>query len=212
MLVTPMAVVALGFAFMSASGMEGRPDGTDAKGGADKSLKTVKTWLKGLCKGEPQGLSKIEAVDAAVRRLFPDEQFYSVRFMRYPRAVKPPAPLKLENLVGVHADGSVERIDSLDALKTLLEKKLADVRTEDQARSALLASLRLAQEFYQDGNYTFTVPEQSISVVSRDNHWIASGKSVVTKGGEGEITVSLTTGTPGQVTIKGKVKPDVRLR
>src|SRR5581483_9263361 len=149
MLVTPMAVVALGFAFMSASGMEGRPDGTDAKGGADKSLKTVKTWLKGLCKGEPQGLSKIEAVDAAVRRLFPDEQFYSVRFMRYPRAVKPPAPLKLENLVGVHADGSVERIDSLDALKTLLEKKLADVRTEEQARSALLASLRLAQEFYQ---------------------------------------------------------------
>ena len=102
--------------------------------------------------------------------------------------------------------------ESLDALKKLIEKKLADVRSEDQARATLLACIRLAQEFYQDGFYTFTVPKDSVSVLVRDSRLVASGKAVVTKGGKGEITVTLMAGSPPKVAIEGKVRPDVRLR
>jgi len=215
MLFTNITAVTLGVALIVLSAMQTEPDVTDPKAGiaADKSRDAVDAWLKALTKGKPlPAPPKIAVVDEAVRSLFPDNQFYTVQFMRYPRAVKPPVPLKLENLVQVRSDGSVDRIESLDALKKLFEKKLADVRDEGQARLVLLACLRLAEEFYQDGYYTFTVPEHAVSVVRRDSHFIASGKAVVTKGGQGEITVTLTTGAPSKIAIDGKVRPDVRLR
>jgi hypothetical protein len=91
-------------------------------------------------------------------------------------------------------------------------QKLAHINDAKEARVSLLACLRLAEEFYQDGHYTFTVPENSISVAQEDKGWVASGKAVVSKGGSGEIKVTLTAGTPPKVSIEGKVRPDARPR
>jgi hypothetical protein len=180
---------------------------------AAKGRAAVQAWLKDLANGKPlPDPPKIAAVDETLSNVFPDDRFYTVRFIRYPRAVKPPTPLKLENLVSVSQDGSVQRIESLDALKKLFEKKAAEVQTEDQARAVLRACLRLAEEFYQDGYYVFDTPEQSISVVHSDANWTVSGKAAVTQGGKGEIKVSMTTGAPGNVAIEGKVRPDSRNR
>jgi hypothetical protein len=214
MLLTKIAAVNAGLLLAALAVAQAGQDGTDPPAGADKGRQAVEAWLKDLNNGQPLPVPPTIAAadDDAVRTLFPDGRFYTVRFMRFPRAVIPPNRLKLENLVRVRPDGSVDRIESLDALKKLCEAKLADVRDEGKARVALLACLRLAEEFYQDGYYTFTVPERSVSVVRRDNHWVASGKAEVTKGGKGEITVTVTTGTPSTVTIGGKVRPDVRDR
>jgi hypothetical protein len=203
--------VALALLGMVQAGQD--PPGQDPKPDDDKSRKVVEAWVTEIAKGESVPvLPKIAAVGDAVRKLFPDDRFYTVRYMRYPRAVIPPAPLKLDNVVFVRPNGTVERIESLEALQKLIEKKLADVCDAGQARVALLACLRLAQEFYQDGYYTFTIPEDSLSVVARDGGWVASGKDVVSKGGRGEIKVTLTTGTTPTVVIDGKVRPDVRPR
>jgi len=215
MLLTKITVATVGLALAALSVVLAGQDGTDQKGGAaaDKSRDAVEAWLKALTKGEAlPAPPTIAAVDGSVLSFFPDDRFYAVRFMRYPRAVTPPAPLRLENLVRVRPDGSVDRIESLDALKKLFEPKLTNVRDDGKVRAALLACLRLAEEFYQDGHYTFTVSEQSVSVVHRDDHLVASAKAVVTNGGKGEITVMLTTGAPSTITIDGKVRPDVRNR
>ena len=215
MLFIKIAAVTLGLALIVHGATQAGPESTDPRAGSadDKSRDAVDAWLKTLTKDKPLPVPpKIAGVDDAVHRFFPDERFYTIQFMRYPRAVKPPAPLKLENLVQVNPDGAVHRIENLDALKKLFEKKLAQVNDQSEARVALLALVRLAEEFYQDGYYTFTVPEQSVSVVRHDNHWVASGKAVVSKGGQGEITVTLTIGAAAKIAIEGKVRPDVRLR
>jgi hypothetical protein len=227
MFLTRIAAVTIGLALVVLSNKAVGHDGTDphgldekkpraAKNGADShatdSRQAVDNWLKDVVTGQSVP-PKTEAVDdEAIRSLFPDDRFYAVRFMRYPRAVKPPSPLKLENLVRVRPDKSVERIENLDALKKLLEAKLATIPDENTARVALRASLRLAEEFYQDGYYTFTIPEQSISVAKVDGQLVASGKAEVTKGGKGSISVKLTTGGPSKVAIEGSVRPDVRNR
>jgi hypothetical protein len=187
--------------------------GPNAGAPADQGRDAVDAWLEGLSKGKaPPVPPKIAAVDAAVRELFPHEHFYTIRYLRYPRAVRPPGPLKLENLVCVHTNGTVDRLENLEALKKLFEKKLPDLRDEVQTRAALVACLRLAEEFYQDGYYTFTIPDSSVSITRHDDHFVASGKTVVTKGGKGEVTVKLTTGSAGKIEIEGKTRADVRLR
>src|SRR5262249_32781113 len=175
-------------------------------------------WLKKLAKEDaakdrpPSPIApRVTEVDGDVRRFFPDDRFYGVRFPRFPQAIAPYGSLKSENVVRVRPDGSVEPVEGYDGLKKLFEKKLADVRDEDQTRLALRACLRLAEEFHQDGHYTFTV--RDVSVVRRDDRLVASGKAVVTKGGRGEITATVTAGDPGKVEIKAnKIRPDVRDR
>jgi len=217
---------ALGFALVALSAVQAGQGDPDPKDGAadDKSRAAVDAWLRrimtsdGATDVQPVPVApKVVPIDEAVRRVFPEDRFYSVRFLRYPRAVMPPRPLALENLVCVRPDGSVDWIKDLDALKRYLGDKLPPVRDEAPARAAVLAYLRLAEEFYQDGHYTFTVPEDAISVSRQGDQLVASGKAVVTKGGKGEVTVTLPFDTSGklkvdEVKIVGRVRPDVRLR
>jgi len=177
------------------------------------SRAALDTWL-GHIPGSKDG--KVAPVDdAAIRTVFPGEHFYTVRFMRYPRAQLPPDPLRLDNLIRVKPDGSVERIEDLAGLTKWLKKHLPPIQDEVHAREAMLAGLRLAEEFHQDGGYQFDVPEQSVMVTHQGDHVVASGKAVVTEGGKGEITLTLTVDASGKliaVEPGGHVRPDVRLR
>ena len=191
-------------------------DQTIPKTGAtpEQGREHVDQWLTDIAKGKPvEAAPKIAPVDGgAVNTLFTHDQFFTKQFMRYPRAVKPPGSLKLENLVRVRTGGSVERIEDVDALKKLFAVKLADTRDEKQVREVLLAFMRLVQEFYQDGFYIFAVPDQSVSIVRDGDHFVASAKAVVTKGGQGDIEVKMTTGSATNIEVTGKVRPDVRPR
>ena len=208
MLLAKIALVIMVLALLSCSIADSNTGSAD-----QESRAALDAWLKTLSKDKPlPSAPKIAAVDGAVAALFPEDRFFTVQFMRFPRAVTPPVSLQLENLVRVQADGSVDRIENVEALPKLFEKKLADVRDEHQARIVLMTCLRLAEEFYQDGYYTFNIPEASVSAVRQDQHWIAAGIAVVTQGGKGEISVMVTTGSPGKITINGKVWPNVRLR
>lgn len=183
---------------------------------AEKSRAAVESWLKDLSKragavGEP----KITPVDQEVRAVLPNDRFYSIQFMRYPRAVKPPAPLQLGNLVRVSADGTVERIEGSAGLKKLFAKKLASANSQDETRAILLACLHLGEELYQDGYYVFEIRDKDISVVRHGDHWVATGKATVKKeggGGSGYVTVTVKTGSRGDITVSSHLKPGVRLR
>jgi hypothetical protein len=198
------------------NGTQAADNQSDPKGivADEKSRSALDAWLNALSKSRPVPVPpKIASVDGAVGAVFPGERFYAIRYMRYPRAIKPPESLKLENLVCVHSDQSVERIADVEALKKLFEPKVGDVRDEAQARTVLTALLQLAEQFYQDGNYTFEVPEQLTSVSRQKNGGlIASGKAVVIKGGSGEISAIVRTDAPNSIEIAGKVRADVRLR
>jgi hypothetical protein len=180
----------------------------------DKSRAAVDAWYAEITKDtRPVVAPKIALVDdPAVHAAFPDDRFFTIQFPRYPLAIKPPAPLKLENLIRVHKDSSVQRIADTDALKKLVEPLFSDKAGRDQIRTALHAFLRLAEEFYQDGYYEFTITDESISAVQQNDHYIATGKATVTRGGKGTVTVTVTTGAAPKIDIGGQVRPDVRRR
>jgi hypothetical protein len=204
-------VLALSVLLAAQAAQEGPDRGESA--GRDRSRAALDAWL-GRIPGS--GAGRVAPVEnEAVRRVFPAEWFYSVHFMRYPRAVIPPNPLKLDNVLGVSPDGSVKHLQNRDALTSYLREKLPPVRDAAEARNALLATLRLCEEFFQDGHYVFTVPDDSLSVAPQGDGRVAAGKAVVTKGGNGEITARLTFNASGKVddiVLGGRVRPDVRNR
>jgi hypothetical protein len=185
----------------------------------DKSRAAVEAWLNRIMEHEPVKIvPKVEPVECeAIGRAFPALHFYGVRFPRYPRAIKPPRTLRLENVVCVRPDETLEPVVDFDSLKGFLAKNLPAVNTEERAREALLASLRLAEECKQDGHYRFTVPEGSISVVRKGERLIASGKTTVSAGGRGEVSATLRFGRDGhvkadEIQIEARIRPDVRPR
>jgi hypothetical protein len=211
MLLTSCLSLALGIAAAAAAATP--PDPPAQKGAAAKSREVVEAWYSALVKdAPPEATPTIAAVDdAVVCAAFPDDHFYALRFMRYPRAVLPPVTLNLENLVRVRANGTVERIESVESLKKLFKPRLA-AATEAQARTALPALLRLAEEFYQDGRYAFEMSANASSVTDQNNAFTARATAEVTKGGRGTVTVSFTTGKEGKIEVNGKVRPDARPR
>ena len=179
----------------------------------DRSRAALDAWLARIPGAETGKISRID--DDAVRAVFLNRRFYVIRFMRFPRAQQVPRPLKLENLVAVRPDGSVELHTDLEALKKFLKAELPPVRDAANGRNAAIASLRLAEEYYQDGFYTFDNPEGSVSVIRQGAYLVGQARSVVTRGGTGQTTVKLTFDPPGKVElieIEGKVRPDVRTR
>lgn len=205
------ATVALVFALASMAPGDGGPAPGIPQTGTSRAV--LDAWLAGIPGAKAGAVAPID--DAAIRSVLPGESFYTVRFMRYPRAQLTPPPLRLENLIRVTPDGSVERIEDVAALTKLLTAKLPPILDEPRAREAVLAYLRLAEEFDQDGHYTFSVPEGAVAVARQRDRLVASGRAVVTKGGKGEITAVLTFDAAGKVVSiepGGHVRPDVRLR
>jgi hypothetical protein len=191
----------------------------------DRARHAVEAWLDRTLKGdEPQARAavapphKVEAVDLeCVRKAFPEDRFYGIHFRKLPRPDMIPKAVRGVKLVRARADGSVEKVGDLEALKKLIAGRFSRVRDREQAREALLVSLRLAEEYQQDGEMTFVIPEDSIKITLKDNHLLAEGKARTIKGGKGEIDVSLKfepSGAlkPDEVKISGRVLPDRLLR
>ena len=153
----------------------------------------------------------IPVKDEPLTREFPGYSFYVLRFRRYPVALAPPEPLKANNLFIVKPDGPVGHILDTDMLKNFFRTTLAPVRTEARASDTAKAWLQLAQEFYQDGFFRFSIPEGSIRVTAMGNGGLeVSGKAVVNQqgGNTGEIGASLIFDPAGVLT---KVSESVQI-
>lgn len=225
-LIMAVSLALLGMQVVALGQRESEGQGTPV----DKSRAALDAWLEQFEKtdrdveaGEadkptPPPPPKIERIRSeALDRTFPEQAFFAVRYMRYPRAAGTPRGLDLENLVRVRPDGKVERVESVEALKALLAESFRGVRDEAGARTALESGLSLAQEFYQDGRYTFELAPDGVQVERKGERLLAAGRAEVKKGGRGWVELSLAFDKAGDLSaesiqVDGRVKPDARPR
>jgi hypothetical protein len=191
------------------------PPAEDAAAEAGRAR--VAAWLAqipGVRGGAIKGVT-----DPAVERVFPGDRFYSVYFTAGPRAPYVPRPLHAYNLVRVAPNGQVGRVvptaeaDAL-TLASVFRERLSGPLSESLLRDAAGAALRLGEELYQDGHFAFKV--EAGEVISREaDHLVARGRASVSGGGQGEVTVTLTTDAAGrlaEVASTGRVRADSRPR
>jgi hypothetical protein len=103
------------------------------------------------------------------------------------------------NLFAVTADGAVKHLSSEKALKEFFRTHLPPVLSDADAKSAVQAWLRMAEELYQDGYFAFKIEQDSLGVQSRDGKRVAPGRARVTEGGEGQISATLTFDRKGKL-------------
>src|SRR5262245_49889390 len=141
-------------------------------------------------------------------QVIPGHKLYAVRFRGYP--VKPPKSFKNSNLFAVSTAGMVKRLSDGKALKEFFRENLPAVTSDKEAKAALRAWLRLAEELHQDGYYQFKILEDAAKARSRGGKRIVSGKARVTRGGEGQISATLTFDADGKLaeaSTEAKLKP-----
>ena len=124
----------------------------------DASRAAVEAWLRQVMGDDaPPIAPKIVAVESEpIGRALAGDRFYSVRFMRYPRAFKPPRPLRMENLVRVRS-GKVVPIPQPGGSQKGPRRRLQGIDAS-KVQDASLATLRLTEEFFQDGHYAYGRP------------------------------------------------------
>lgn len=188
---------------------EERPD---AERRGREALARKLTEFKGADRGQV-----IPIQDESLARSFPQDLFYVLRFRQYPVALAVPEPLKANNLLLVKPDDSVDHITGVEGLEIFFRTTLAPVKTEVQATDAVKAWLRLAQEFYHDGFFQFSIPDEAIRVVSTTKGGLeVIGKAVVKERGldKGDIVASLVFDQSGSlakasetVSLKRGIRP-----
>jgi hypothetical protein len=183
------------------AGVPGRPAHGDALG--DKSLEMLQSWLDNVMQSSPVKIKPQKVIpieDAMLQQVFPDDRFYGVYFATWPVAPRLPKELAHETVVRVRHGESVEPIRGEEALRTFLTQALADIRDEDKARAAVLASLRLAEAASKAGSYPFEKPE--VSVVRQGTTIVATAQAAVNELSLGEVAIRV------EFSADGKIKPD----
>jgi hypothetical protein len=148
--------------------------------------------------------------DQLLDTMFPENRFFGVYISRWPVAITPPKELSNETVVRVQDAGSVEPIRDEAALKSFLEQALTDVGDETRARSAIVASLELAEAGAKGGPYQFDSPE--VSLIRQADSLVASARAQVQQPARGELAVSMLFGPqgkvePGSVRVENRVRP-----
>jgi hypothetical protein len=151
--------------------------------------------------------------DEALAKAFPDFSFFALTFPQYPVARLPPAPFKSQNVFAVPRDGKLIHLTDTKGLETFFKDNLKAVKDDDAAKRAAQAWLALSQTFRQDGFYKFSVPRDDLKVAEDKGERKASGKLVVTGGGKGDLTATLTFDEKGKLAKaleENAIKPGVR--
>jgi hypothetical protein len=151
--------------------------------------------------------------DDPVWNAFPKYFFFSAMYRQYPVAIRPPEGLKSTNLFAVGPDGKPKLVNDVKALEEFFKANLAGTKEDDGAKDAVRAWLRLSQEYRQDGFYQFQLMDDSTKVAKEGDARVASGKTVVMKGGNGEINASLKFDADGKLakaTEEANLKPGPR--
>jgi hypothetical protein len=199
--------------YVPGSRVQGRSD--EQKTGADEMKQAeaaVKDEFPVLRKQGMPSLARI--TDEALTQTFPNQHFFGVTFRQYPVARAAPKPLKSKNIFALRKNGKTRHLTDTAGLEEYFRETLPPVSDEKSATDAAAAWLRLSEEFKQDGYFKFSIPRDSLKAEKADTGWRASGKAVVTQGGKGDISVSLTFTPAGKLaraeeanSVKAGVRP-----
>jgi hypothetical protein len=154
--------------------------------------------------------------DAAARAL-PANLVFAVRFSHYPVAVRPPAPLRLNNLFILEKDGQWQHVYDFQGLHAFCKDNLGRVLKEEDARNVARAWLEMSQELIQDGYYKFSIPEDDIKVDSTKTGLKVTARAVVKPemGNKGRLQVEAEfemTGTLDSLKQDNKLVRGIRPR
>jgi hypothetical protein len=163
--------------------------------------KVQKALEERLIRRKAKGYTLGRLKDDAVARAFPAHLVLSVRFRQYPTTVRPPAPLRVQNLFLVGKDGEPEHVTDFQILNTFFKDNLSKVLKESEAKNAAHAWLEMSQEFTQDGFFQFSISGKDLKVGPGKTGLQATGKAVVKpeKGNKGQIAVTLHFGLTGEL-------------
>ena len=196
---------AFGNAFRASAGDKTSPS-KDAVAKAEAALK------EHLEKAKATGGSILRLHNPALAKDFPEDVFFALRFRLFPVARRLPEGMKASNIFVVSKEGKVQHLRDAKELEKFFQKHLPAVKKQEQAQNALGGWLLLAQEFHQDGLFIFEVLSKAFAVEEQGKGLEARGRAVVMKGGNGEVTVTMTfaDGKLTKVEPSGKVIPGPR--
>ena len=147
--------------------------------------------------------------DEAVTKAFPDRVFFFVLYRQFPVGRAVPRPLKPANLFAVGRDGKPQLLNDPRELEKFFRTAAAGARGADQARTITHAWLVLSSELRKDGFFQFKVMDDSTKVEKDKGGLVATGKTVVMRGGNGEIDATLKFDADGKL---AKVEEKARIR
>jgi hypothetical protein len=166
---------------------------------AEKAAKEQLAKLKGSA-------ARVQYIkDDAVEAAFPRYYLFSVLFPQYPVARIPPSKdLKTSNLFAVDAEGKVTILTEVGALEKFVQANYR-AKSDERKKQAIEAWLRLAQQYHQDGFYTFQLMGDAVKIEGNK----VRGIIVAMKGGSGTLAATLTFAEDGKLE---KVQQEAKLR
>jgi len=138
-------------------------------------------------------------IDApALKKSFPDYQFFALRFRQFPVARMIPEGMKASNVFAV-GGGKVEHLKDPKTLQAFFSQHGGKATSDEAAGNLVQGWLSLSQEFIQDGFYKFTIGKPE---VKSEGGKVASAEdtAVVMAGGNGEIKATLSFDAKGRLT------------
>jgi hypothetical protein len=175
------------------------PDKDKDKPTADDVAKAEQAVKDDLDKAKAQGFRMGQLKDDAVDRVFPKYTFFTVLFPQFPVGRVPPAGMKASNVYAIGPDGKPQLLLDVKGLEDFFKANAPAAKEDDPAKDAARAWVRLSQEFQQDGLFTFTLQDDSTKVSKEKEGRTATARTMVTKGGNGELKVVLTFDGDGKV-------------
>jgi hypothetical protein len=159
----------------------------------DPSETALHSWLDSLFQTartvrRPQKIISIK--DSNLEAVFPGDRFFGVYFGRQPRppaASDLPKELSAETIVDIEEGKQPQPIRE-GTLGDFLSRKLGKVRDEDQARAAVLASIRLAEAGSQAGDSSFDQP--NVTVTRQGSDIVATATAAAQAPSRGEVSVA----------------------
>jgi hypothetical protein len=144
--------------------------------------------------------------DESLTFAFPATQFYAVIFRQFPVGRRPPDPLHNQNLFIVSKGDTLHVTDTME-MEKFFKGKVKGVKDEFSAKNAARAWLSLSQQLKQDGFYRFVIPDEFLKWDASDRQ--ATGKAEVKRGGNGDISVTLSFDEDGNL---ARVAEEVKIR
>jgi hypothetical protein len=107
--------------------------------------------------------------------------------------------LNSSNLYAVGPDGKPRLMKEQKQLEDFFKTTLPPAKTDDAAKDAARAYVRLAEELHQDGFFKFAPQDDSTKVEQGKDGKTASARAVVMAGGNGELGAALTFDDAGKL-------------